>query len=68
MILFKVLAKKFVKHGTSHAEFPQISCTVLYEIIKIRLGCHKFYARLVPKMLIGSHKMQGMASALTFLE
>jgi hypothetical protein len=26
-------------------EFPQISCTVLYEIITLRLGYHKFYAR-----------------------
>jgi hypothetical protein len=47
-------------------EFPQISCTVLYEIITLRLGYHKFCARWVPKMLTGAHKTQGMASALTF--
>jgi hypothetical protein len=26
-------------------EFPQISRTVLYEIITVTLGCHKFCAR-----------------------
>jgi hypothetical protein len=40
-------------------EFLQISCTVLYEIIIVRLGNHKFCARWVPKMLI--------AVSLTFL-
>jgi hypothetical protein len=38
-------------------ENPQISCTVLYKIITVRLGCHKFCARWVPKMLTGAHKM-----------
>jgi hypothetical protein len=42
-------------------EFPQISLTVLYEIITVRLGYHKFSATWVPKM-------QKMASAFTFLE
>jgi hypothetical protein len=27
------------------------------------LGCHKFYARHVPKMLVGVHKMRRMVSA-----
>jgi hypothetical protein len=49
-------------------EFPQISLAVLYEIITVRLGYHKFCARWVLKMLTGVHKMQRMASALTFLE
>jgi hypothetical protein len=31
-----------------------------------RLGCHKFCARWVLKMLMGAHKTQRMASALTF--
>jgi hypothetical protein len=44
-------------------EFPQIPRTVLYEIITVRLGCHKFCARWVPKMLTGAHKTQKMASA-----
>jgi hypothetical protein len=47
-------------------EFPQISRTVLYEIITARLGCHKFCAWLLLKMLIDAYKMQRMASALTF--
>jgi hypothetical protein len=49
-------------------EFPQISRTLLYEHITVRLGYHKFCARWVPKMLIGAHKTQRMASALIFLE
>jgi hypothetical protein len=49
-------------------EFPQISRTVLYKIIAVRLGYLKFYARWVLKMLTGAHKKQRIASALTFLE
>jgi hypothetical protein len=49
-------------------EFPQISRTVLYKIITVRLGYCKFYARLVPKMLLGMHKTQRMALALTFID
>jgi hypothetical protein len=49
-------------------EFPQISHTVLYEIITVRVGYHKFCPRWVLKMLTDVHKMQEMASALTFLE
>jgi hypothetical protein len=44
-------------------EFPQISRTLLYEIIAVRLGYHKFSATWVPKMLTGAHKTQRMASA-----
>jgi hypothetical protein len=49
-------------------EFPQISHIVLYEIIIIRLGYHKFCTRRVPKAFTGAHKMQRIALALTFLE
>jgi hypothetical protein len=50
-------------------EFPQISRTLVYEIITVMLGCHyKFCARLVSKMLTGAHKTQRLTSALTFLE
>jgi hypothetical protein len=49
-------------------DFPQISLTVLYEIITVRQGYHKFCARWVPKMLMDGHKTKRMASALTFLE
>jgi hypothetical protein len=49
-------------------EFPQISFTPFYEIITVRLGCHKFCRRCVPKMLTYAHKMQRMVLALVFLE
>jgi hypothetical protein len=48
--------------------FPQISRTVLYKIITVRLGCYKICATWVPKMFMGGHKMQRMTSALTFIE
>jgi hypothetical protein len=47
-------------------EFPHISHTVLCEIIPVRLGYHKFWARCVPKMLMGTHKRQKIGSALIF--
>jgi hypothetical protein len=37
-------------------EFPEISPTVLDEIITIGPGCHKFRARWVPKMSMGKRK------------
>jgi hypothetical protein len=37
-------------------EFPQISHTVLYKIITVRLGYHKFCTRWVPEMFTGVHK------------
>jgi hypothetical protein len=47
-------------------EFPQISYTVLYEIIIVRLGYDKFCTRWIPKMLMGVLKPQRISSALTF--
>jgi hypothetical protein len=47
-------------------EFPQISLTVLYEIITVRIVCHKFYAKCVPKILTSEHKNQRMASDFTY--
>jgi hypothetical protein len=49
-------------------EFPQISRTVLYKTVTVRLGYHKFCATWVPKMITGVHKTQRMASAVIFLE
>jgi hypothetical protein len=51
-------------------EFPQISRTVLYDNIPVRLGYHhKFCSRLVPNVLTGAHKTQRMTSAFVdFLE
>jgi hypothetical protein len=52
----------YVKDGASQSQqlsrgFPQISDTVLYEIISVMLSYHKFCARWVPKMLMGAHRM-----------
>jgi hypothetical protein len=47
-------------------EFPQISRTILYESITVRLGYHNFCTRWVPKMLTGAHDTQKMLSALIF--
>jgi hypothetical protein len=43
-------------------EFPQPSRT---DIITVRLAYHKFCTRWVPKMLMGEHKTQRIAPALT---
>jgi hypothetical protein len=48
-------------------EFSQISRTVLYEIITVRLGYQKFCARWVLKILTVAHKSQRMASAFVDL-
>jgi hypothetical protein len=72
MILFKVLTKKFVEMALHNFRtFMWISTNFthyLYEITTVRLGCYRFCASLVLKMLMGAHKTQRMASALTFLE
>ena len=49
-------------------EFPQISRSLLHEIVTEKLGYHKFCARWVPKLLSEDHKKQRMAASLTFLE
>ncbi|GBM42465.1 hypothetical protein AVEN_139899-1 [Araneus ventricosus] len=48
-------------------EFPQISKTVLHEIVINRLKYLKLCSRWVPKMLTDDHKTKGLGSALTFL-
>ncbi|GBM94897.1 hypothetical protein AVEN_89818-1 [Araneus ventricosus] len=48
-------------------EFPQISKTVLHEIVTNRLNYRKLCSRWVPKMFTGVHKTKGLGSALTFL-
>jgi hypothetical protein len=48
-------------------EFSQISRTILYEIIAVRLGYQKFCARWLPKMLTSAQKTQRMASAFVGL-
>jgi hypothetical protein len=39
-------------------EFPQISHIVLYKIITVRLGSHKFCTRWVRRMLTDAHKTE----------
>jgi hypothetical protein len=46
-------------------KFPQISCTIFYKIITVKLGYHKFCRGWVPKMLTDVQKTQRMGSALT---
>ncbi|GBN34913.1 hypothetical protein AVEN_113769-1 [Araneus ventricosus] len=47
-------------------EFPQISKTVLHEIVTNRLNYRKLCSRWVPKMLTVVHKTKGLGSALKF--
>jgi hypothetical protein len=56
--------KRFFTLTEVSCEFPQISRIILYDIIIVRLGYHKFCARWVPKML----EMQRMSSTLAFVE
>jgi hypothetical protein len=47
--------------------FPQISRTILYEIVSDRLNYRKLCSRWVPKILSEEHKTKRAGSALTFL-
>ena len=49
-------------------EFPQISRSLLHEIVTEKLGYSKFCARWIPKLLSEDYKKQRMAASLTFLE
>jgi hypothetical protein len=51
------IEKRHFKISELLHEFPHILCTVLYEIITMRLGCYKFCARWVLKMLMDGHKI-----------
>jgi hypothetical protein len=71
MILFIVLTKKFVKDGTSqfqnfHVNFQKFHTLFCMRLSQARLS--QVLTRWVPEMLMGAHKMQSMASALTLLE
>ncbi|XP_023213404.1 putative uncharacterized protein FLJ37770 [Centruroides sculpturatus] len=48
-------------------EFPQISKTVLHDIVTNRLNYRKLCSRWVLKMLTAVHKTKRLGSALTFL-
>jgi len=47
--------------------FPQVSRTLLYDIVSCHLGYRKVCARWVPKMLTKEHKKQRVTCALKFL-
>ncbi|GBM92642.1 hypothetical protein AVEN_107058-1 [Araneus ventricosus] len=47
-------------------EFPQISKTVLHEIVTNRLNYRKLCSRWVPKMFMDVHRTKRFGSALTF--
>ncbi|KAJ4433766.1 hypothetical protein ANN_16078 [Periplaneta americana] len=51
-----------------HIAFPDISRSLLGEIVSQHLGYHKICARWVPRQLSDQQKTQRMASALTFLK
>jgi len=48
--------------------FPQISLTLLYEIVTVRLHYHTVCARWLPHMLTDEHKKQHMTPILMFLQ
>jgi hypothetical protein len=65
----KIFERRSFTISELSCEFPQISLTLLCDIITVRLSNdRKFCERWVPKMLTGAHKMQKMASGLTFLQ
>ncbi|GFX59762.1 HTH_48 domain-containing protein [Trichonephila clavipes] len=74
----KLLAKVDEKIRENHhftikelsLSFPQVSLTLLFEIVTQKLGYCKFCARWVPKLCdyTDHHKGQQMGAALTFLE
>jgi hypothetical protein len=64
----KICERQCFKISEFLCEFSQTSCTLLYEIISVRLGYYKFCTRWIPKILTSTHKMQRKALALTFLE
>jgi hypothetical protein len=64
----KICERQHITVSELLCEFPQISYTLLYEIIAVRPSYHKSCTRWVPKVLTGAHKMQRIASALTLLE
>jgi hypothetical protein len=47
--------------------FPQISRSLLHEIVSDKLPFLKLCSRWVPKLLTEEHKMKKQASALTFV-
>jgi hypothetical protein len=59
----KICARRRFTISEFSCECPQILRSVLNEIITVRLDYQEFSAKWVPKLLMGEHKMQRMASA-----
>jgi hypothetical protein len=64
----KICERQHFKFSKFSCEFPQVSHTVLYEIITVRLGYHKFWATCVPKMLTSAHSITEWLRIWLFLE
>lgn len=56
-----------VKLSELSKQFPEISRSLLYEIVTDHLNYRKICSRWVPKMLTDQHKTNRMGSALSFL-
>ncbi|KAG8291263.1 hypothetical protein J6590_064575 [Homalodisca vitripennis] len=58
--------RRFTISELSH-HFPEISRSLVHEIVTEKLGYHKFCACWIPKVLTDDHKMKRMSSAIDFL-
>jgi hypothetical protein len=69
MIFFKVLSKKSVTAFHNFRPFVYICTNVTRYSLRDyhRLGCHKLWARQIPKIFTGEHKTQIMTQTLTFI-
>ncbi|KAJ4446940.1 hypothetical protein ANN_13642 [Periplaneta americana] len=63
----RILQDRRTSFDELHIAFPDISRSLLGEIVSQHLGYHKICARWVPRQLSDQHKTQRMASSLTFL-
>lgn len=63
----KILENRRFTLTTLHDFFPQISRSLLHEIVTDHLGYKKMCARWVPKILTDDHKAKRMGAALEFL-
>ncbi|KAJ4433931.1 hypothetical protein ANN_16250 [Periplaneta americana] len=63
----RILQDRHTSFDKLHIAFPDISRSLLGEIVSQHLGYHKICARWVPRQLNDQHKTRRMASALTFL-
>jgi hypothetical protein len=60
--------QKICERGGFTIQNFHVNFRKFHALFSVGLGCHKFCARWVPKMLTDTHKTQRMAWTLTFLE